>query len=293
MPNPNAGGPCIVVIAGKSLYLVDSGSGGSRTMSLNGLNPGAIRAAFLTHFHSDHLDGLGEMQLQRWVGGTHSDPMPVYGPPGVETVVAGFNMAYSQDFIYRVAHHGEDVVPRTGAGGKAFPFRQPAMGEAVPVYEADGLKVIAFGVDHSPVSPAVGYRFDYKGRSVTISGDTAKSANLEKFAKGTDLLMHEGLSMEMVQLMGTAAKNAGRENLAKIMHDIQDYHASPVQAAQSANAADAGMLGFYHIVPPLLVAPMKDIFLRGVADEFDGPVVVSQDGTFYHLPAGSDEITVN
>lgn len=293
MPNPNAGGPCLVVIAGTDVYVVDSGTGGSRTMALAGINPGAVKGLFLTHFHSDHIDGLGEMMLQRWVGGSHAAPLPVYGPVGVETIVSGFNLAYTPDFGYRVAHHGEDVVPRSGAGGQAIAFGVPGAGASVPVLEENGLTVIAFSVDHSPVEPSVGYRFDYKGRSVTISGDTAKSDNLEQFAKGTDLLMHEGLSAHMIKIMQAAAKKAGRDNIAKIMHDIQDYHATPVEAAQSATIADADMLGFYHIVPPLLVGPMKGIFLRGVEDAYDGPVVVSQDGTFYHLPAGSDDITVD
>ncbi len=293
MPNPNAGGPCLVVIAGQDIYVVDSGTGGSRTMTLGGVNPGAVKGLFLTHFHSDHIDGLGEMMLQRWVGGSHTAPLPVYGPVGVEAIVAGFNMAYTQDFTYRVAHHGEGVVPRSGAGGKPIAFGIPRAGEAVPVLEEDDLTVIAFAVDHSPVSPAVGYRFDYKGRSVTISGDTSKSENLEKFAKGTDLLMHEGLAAHMVKIMGETAKQVGRDNIATIMHDIQDYHATPVEAAQSAQTAGAKMLGFYHIVPPLLVAPMEGIFLRGVDEAYSGPVVVSKDGTFYHIPVGTDDVYVD
>jgi len=32
-----------------------------------------------------------------------------------------------------------------------------------------GLKITAFQVNHEPVYPAVGYRFDYKGRSVVRS----------------------------------------------------------------------------------------------------------------------------
>lgn len=293
MPNPNAGGPCLVVIAGQDVYVVDAGTGGSRTMALGGVNPGAVKGLFLTHFHSDHIDGLGEMMLQRWVGGTHSAPLPVYGPVGVGTIVDGFNMAYTPDFGYRVAHHGEDIVPRSGAGGSAVSFAVPPQGQAVTVLEEGGLTVIAFSVDHSPVSPAVGYRFDYKGRSVTISGDTAKSANLEKFAQGTDLLMHEGLAANLVKIMEHSARQAGRDNLAKIFFDIQDYHATPVEAAQSAETAGAKMLGFYHIVPPLLVKPMEGLFLRGVEDAYSGPVVVSTDGTFYHMPAGTDDVSVD
>lgn len=292
MPNPNAGGPCLTVIAGKSVYMVDAGTGGVRTMGLNGISPASIKAVLLTHFHSDHIDGLGETQMLRWAQGGHTSPLPVHGPTGVELITKGINTTYSQDFTYRVAHHGEDIVPPSGAGVTARPFIVPQDGEAAPVLQDGDLTVVAFSVDHSPVDPAVGYLFTYKGRSVLISGDTAKSKNLELFAKDVDLLMHEGLAPNLVGIMQQAAENAGQPRAAKIFHDILDYHASPKEAAESAQAAGADMLGFYHIVPPLLLGAMEGLFLEGVAEAYDGPVVISKDGMFYHLPAGSDEISV-
>ncbi len=292
MPNPNAGGPCLTVIAGENVYVVDAGSGGVRTMALNGINPGSINAVLLTHFHSDHIDGLGEMQLLRWAQGGWDTRLPIHGPKGVELIARGLNISYAQDFSYRVAHHGKDVMPPSGAGVVAKPFTVPQNGEAVSVLEDGDLKVIAFSVLHAPVEPAVGYLFTYKDRSVLISGDTSKSDNLELFAKDVDLMMHEGLAPNLVNVMKQAAANAGQPRAAKIFHDILDYHASPKEAAESAAAAGADMLGFYHIVPPLLLGPMEDLFLEGVADAYDGPVIISEDGMFYHLPAGSDEITV-
>jgi ribonuclease Z len=86
-------------------------------MWLMGLSTGSIDAILLTHFHSDHIDGLGEMMLQRWGNASHQDPVPVIGPQGVESVVQGFIDAYALDKKYRVAHHGEATMPPTGAGG--------------------------------------------------------------------------------------------------------------------------------------------------------------------------------
>jgi ribonuclease Z len=104
LPDPDRSGPCVAVIAGRRLYVIDSGSGSSRSLARMRLPQGHVAAVFLTHFHSDHIDGLGELMLQRWVNGAHDSPMPVYGPSGVEAVVEGFNRAYDQDSIYRVAH---------------------------------------------------------------------------------------------------------------------------------------------------------------------------------------------
>src|SRR3546814_5179333 len=80
-------------------------------------------------------------------------------------------------------------------------------------------------VDHRPVTPAVGYRFDYKGRSVVLSGDTGPSAMVERAAKGADLLIHEALQPDMVQTLADDLKAAGRAQTGQIMHDILDYHA--------------------------------------------------------------------
>jgi ribonuclease Z len=292
LPDPNRSGPCTAVIAGKRLYVVDAGSGSSRILSRMRIPQGRIDAIFLTHMHSDHIDGLGELQLQRWANGSSSSPVPIYGPTGVTEVVEGFNLAYRKSREYRVAHHGTEVVPPAGAGGIARPFAEPADGVAQVLIDDGGLKVTVFRVDHAPVTPAVGYRFDYKDRSVLVSGDTIKSANLQKFAQSVDLLVHEALAPQLVKQLTRGATAAGKKNLAKITRDILDYHASPVDAAEIARDAEVGHLLFNHIVPPLLLAPMEDIFLEGVEAAYAGPVTIGRDGTLVRLEAGSDAIEV-
>jgi ribonuclease Z len=164
------------------------------------------------------------------------------------------------------------------------------MGEAVTLVQDGDLTVRAFTVEHEPVAPAVGYRFDYRGRSVVLSGDTKRSANLAHFAEGVDLLVHEALAPQLVAVLTNAAERAERPNLRKITTDIVDYHTSPVEAAEIAREAGAGALLFYHIVPPLLIAPLQTIFLEGVAEAYPGPVVIGTDGTIARLPAGSEVI---
>lgn len=292
LPDPKRSGPCTAIAAGEHLFLIDSGSNSSRILSQLRMPHGEIDGILITHFHSDHIDGLGEMLLQAWVGGSRSQPVPIYGPVGVGEIVQGVNRIYSQDKVYRTAHHGEDVVPSSGAGAVARPFPEPEPGQASVIFDEGGLKITAFSVDHEPVDPAVGYRFDYKGRSVVVSGDTKKSKNLENFAQGTDLLVHEALSRKLVGIMTEGAEKAGLHKTAKITRDILDYHASPVEAAQSASAVGADHLLFYHIVPPLLLAPLEAVFVEGVSDAYPGPFTVGRDGTLVSLPAGSDEITV-
>jgi ribonuclease Z len=280
----------VAVIAGQQLFVVDAGSGASRRLTELRVPQGRIDAILLTHFHSDHIDGLGELLMQRWVNRGATAPAPVHGPTGVEEVVDGINRAYRLDSAYRVAHHGENIVPPSGAGGTAQPFPAPVEGRGEIVIEEGGVKVTAFRVDHTPVDPAVGYRFDYRGRSLVISGDTIKSANLQRFADGADLLLHDALAPHLVAILTRGAQAAGRENIAKITRDILDYHASPVDAAEVARDAGVGFLLYYHVVPPFPISPLETAFLEGVDAVYDGPLAVGRDGTTIHLPAGSDAI---
>ena len=285
------GGPCVIVIAGKRLIIIDSGTGGVRTLARMGFGPGSIERVLLTHFHSDHIDGLGEMMLQRWVGGTHTTPLPIHGPEGVDRIVAGFNEAYALDQGYRIAHHGADVLPPSGFGGTASPFAL-VDGEAT-VIDDGGLKITAFKVDHTPIEPAVGYRISYKGRTAVISGDTKAIPMVEKQAEGVDLLVHEALSPELVNMLGAAAKKAGRDNLAKIMHDILDYHTTPEEAAAIAARAKVKFLLFYHIVPPLPLSALEVPFLGKSREIYSGPLAVGRDGDFVSMPAGSTEVAIS
>jgi ribonuclease Z len=289
MPAPKASGPCIAVVAGQRLFIVDAGTDGVRNLGRMGYPSGRIEAVLLTHFHSDHIDGLGELAMIRWISTANTAPLPVYGPAGVQSVVDGFNTAYTLDAGYRNDHHGDSVAPLSGTGMVAKPFPQPALGELQTLIDDGNLKIEALAVDHSPIKPAVGYRFTYKGRSLLISGDTIKLPNVEKFAQGVDLLVHEALAPNLLKMMNKAAINAGNQVMAKVTHDVLDYHTSPVEAAEIARDAGVGHLLYYHIVPPL-VFPGQDILFLNGADEIFDRYTIGVDGTAFSLPAGSDEI---
>jgi ribonuclease Z len=273
--------------------VVDAGEGATRKLALMGMSPGLIDAILLTHFHSDHIGGLGEMMLQRWALGSHKEPVPIFGPQGVESVVQGFNAAYALDKGYRVAHHGEAVMSPVSAGGLARPFKMAQGSDASQlVLQRDGLTITAFPVDHGPVFPAVGYRFDYRGRSVVISGDTAASPTLAKYARGADVLFHEGLQTTMVSIMHESAVRKNKPALVNILASIPSYHTTPEEAARIAQQAGVRRLIFYHIIPPLPTAYLDAAFLGDAPNLFKGPITVGKDGTFVSLPAESKDTTV-
>lgn len=288
LPARERAASCTVVIAGKAMFVVDTGEGAARNIAQMGLPNGRIRALFLTHYHSDHIDGMGPMMLLRWTASGNTAPLPVYGPSGVEGVIAGFNAAYALDNGYRTAHHGAEITPPAAAGAVARPFEIPT--SPTVIYDAEGLRVTAFAVDHRPVQPSVGYRFDYKGRSVVLSGDTARSKTLEAAAKGADLLIHEALQPKMVRSLAAQLDKVGRKQTAQIMRDILDYHASPAQAADSARIAGVKMLVLSHVVPSMPSPYLNAAFLDGAEDHFDGPIIVGEDGEYFSLPANGTAI---
>ena len=179
LPDASRAKACVAVFAGGRVWVVDTGPGSWNRLALLRVDGARLAGVLLTHFHSDHIGDLGEFNMNSWVMGRR-DPLRVFGPPGVERVVAGFSEAYALDSQYRIAHHGAGFLPPAAAVMEARAIALPS-GPAAAVQE-NGLTITAFAVNHSPVRPAYGYRFDYRGRSAVVSGDTAKDAAVVRAA---------------------------------------------------------------------------------------------------------------
>lgn len=289
LPDHDRAGGCAAVIANGKFFLFDIGPGAWENVQLWRLPRASLKGIALTHFHSDHIGDLGEAVTQSWIAGRRI-PLDVYGPAGVVQVAGGFRSAYAFDATYRVTHHGEDALPPAGAATIARTIELPGPTEAAVIYDVDGVKVSAFAVDHRPVEPAVGYRVDFGGRSVVISGDTVKSENLIRHAAGTDILVHEALAKSMVDRVGDLIQEEGNGRLGKLTHDILGYHTSPVEAAEVASAARAKMLVLTHLVPAPPNRVARRLFLQGVSDAYSGKVVLGEDGMHFILPSGSTDI---
>ena len=284
LPDRTRAGPCLGVIAGQHLFVFDAGEGASETLQLMGVRQNEIEAVFLTHLHSDHIDGLDTVALQRWASGASREQMIVFGPVGTERVAAGLNEAYAIDQSYRVAHHGPEIMPPSGAGMDGREFAIPlADGEELELWNRDGVRIVAFRVDHMPTA-AAGYRVEYAGRSITISGDTARSQSLTQAAQGTDLLVHEVISPRLDAIMHQAAETAGRGNVSAIFHDILDYHTSPEDAGHVAQQAHVGALALTHFLPQTPIPGITSTFVKGARSTYDGPVFAMRDGDVISLP---------
>jgi len=278
---------CIMVRAGDEIYIVDIGDGANRNLGRWRIPMNKVQAVLLTHLHSDHISDLADLHLATWIPNRKSQ-LKVYGPQGVEFVTRGFEEAYQSDYFFRNEHHGDEVAPLHSVGFEPITID---LNEPI-IIEKDELKVTAFEVPHDPVKPALAFRFDYKGRSIVISGDTIYSENLISYSKDADVLFHEALSMNIVSMMEDFTKRSGNDLLSKILFDVQDYHTDPVDAAKAANEAGVKHLIFYHLAPAPAIWLVEDMFVRGVNSIRDD-WTLSDDGTMVVLPVNSEEIKIS
>ena len=93
------------------------------------------------------------------------------------------------------------------------------------VFDRGGVKITAFLVDHGPVQPALGYRVDYGGHSVALSGDTRMSENLIRVSQGVDVLIHEGIDPD-------ALRNRADHPDPALLEAIIAHHTTAEQAGE-------------------------------------------------------------
>ncbi len=288
-PDPDRAGPCTLVAAGGRVFLVDSGTGGAQRLQQLRVPMGRIEGVLYTHLHSDHISGLGDIAMNSWAAG-RTKPLELYGPPGVEGLAKGTFDAFGIDSKSRIDHHGEEIFELEAQAIRSTVFVVPSRDDTITLIEDGDLKVTAFKVDHVPLENAYGYRIEFKDRTVVFSGDTVRDQNMVRFGSDADVMVHEVMGMaNMYMLIGALRENGVSRN-AKILTDASEVHTSPVDAAEIANEANAGLLVYNHIVPPMPIGLMEDVFMRGVSDVRPDGVLLGYDGLRVRLPTGSDEI---
>jgi len=282
LPAPGRAQACIAVETPKHLYLVDAGSGSAATAALAGVPTEKLRGILLTHFHSDHISDIGDFNLNSWVAG-RPQPLQVIGPDGVDRIVEGLNITYELDRGYRVSHHGAEFLnPELGI------LQSRSISEGVIVDE-DGLRITAFEVSHPPIEPAFGYRLDYGGRSVVISGDSLVTDKIVEISDGADVVLHDAMELQLVQTAENVLRNAGATRTATVLHDIQDYHATTEDLQRLIDEAEIGLLALYHLVPAPRNAMAVAAFNRSIPEG----ALITEDAMVISLPSGSEDILID
>ncbi|MBP18243.1 MAG: MBL fold metallo-hydrolase [Gammaproteobacteria bacterium] len=287
IPSPGRAETCILVKAGEEMFVVDIGGSSADNLRSWNILFGKIKAVFLTHLHSDHISDLPALHQGAWILQNKTEKLKVYGPEGVSLVTEGFEKAYELDYDFRSEHHGEAIAPRQYAGfnAKTIDLNEPVL------FNKDGLKITAFKVIHEPIEPALGYKFEYKGRSLVITGDTSYAQSVIDNSMGVDVLFHEAQANHMVSVLENFALENGAKLRAKVMADIKTYHTTLIEAADIANKANVKKLVFYHLTPAPRNYLTELMFVRGV-NEVRKDWTLVEDGTLVVLPVDSDAIIV-
>ena len=282
LPAPGRAQACVAVETPDHLYIVDAGSGSAATAQLSGIPLEKMRGILLTHYHSDHISDIGDFNLNSWVAGRPAS-LQIIGPEGVNRIVEGLNITYELDRGYRVAHHGAELLnPELGI------LQSRTIGEGV-ILDEDGLRITAFEVSHPPIEPAFGYRLDYGGRSVVISGDSLVTDKIVEISDGADVVLHDAMALQLVQGAEAMSRGAGNTRLATVLHDIQDYHATTADLARLTAEAAIGQLALYHLVP----APRNAMAIAAFNGGLPDGALITEDGMMISLPANSKEISVD
>lgn len=282
IPAPGRAQACVAVETPEHLYIIDAGSGSAATANLSNVPMEKLRGILITHFHSDHISDIGDFNLNSWVAG-RPEPLQIIGPTGVERIVDGFNMAYELDRGYRVAHHGAELL-----NPELATLQSKTIAEGV-IVDQDGLRITAFEVSHPPIEPAFGYRLDYGGRSVVISGDSLVTDKIVEISNGADVVLHDAMSLQLVRGAAGMARTTGNTRLATVLKDIQDYHATTDDLNRLSSEAEIGQLALYHLVP----APRNAMALRAFSNDIPEGALLTEDGMVISLPAGSEEIGID
>lgn len=240
-----------LVIAGSERLLFDAGRGTTTGMARARVNSADITRIFLTHLHSDHVVSLPELLISPWAFDGRRVPLRVWGPAGTRAMMQHFQDALAFDI-----HVRRDLDEKFPADGVRVESTDITEGV---VYESGGVTVRAFLVDHGPVQPAYGYRVDYRGRSVAVSGDTKPSDSLVAATAGVDVLIHEiGRLKSDPAFAGPPDEVPGGSHLTRAqLMTIAAHHTDPVEVGVVLNRVKPKLGVFSHYnADPARVLPL-------------------------------------
>jgi ribonuclease Z len=257
-PNPARRGPSTLVALGPEQFLVDAGSGVGVQLIRAGVKAFDWPRVLITHHHSDHVIDLGHLLVTRWIVGQNA-PFEVWGPAGTKRQMEKLLDYLDWDIEIRRAHMHDR--PR--------PVVHVTEIEEGRLMEVGGVTVSAFTVDHDPVKPAFGFRFEGGGRTIAISGDTRPSENLMKWSRDADVLIHECCEMAKTPWF----PGCGWPSLEEKIRDLASYHTQPPDLGRVAAGARAKKLVVTHVMP----GSMPDELTKHARAHYEGPVVIGED----------------
>jgi ribonuclease BN (tRNA processing enzyme) len=262
-PRKESSGAAQVIISNGVAYVVDCGDGVARQLAFAGVPLTTLRHIFLTHQHSDHNADYGNLIWLAWASGLDTR-VDTWGPPPLEEMTKLFFQMNAYDIDTRISNEGRvPLVPLVHVH---------ELREGGQVMRDENVRVTATLVDHPPVMPAFGFRFDAADRSIVISGDTTPSDSLIKLAKGADVLVHSVLYVPAVDRLVARVPNASALKASIIAHQT-----SAEDAGRVAAAAGVKTLVLSHLVPADDPSVTDQMWIDAARTHFTGTVIVGKD----------------
>jgi len=247
-------------------YILDCGMGVTDQFARTGTPFNAVRAIFITHHHFDHNIEYGPFLLVGWSRGLLRS-VCAYGPPPLRQMTQDLLRAYQATINF----WAEDF--------KLPPFGMIDVHDlptAGPVMHDDHVKVTSVLVQHPPVTPAYGYRFDFPDRSIAFSGDTVPLEAVAQLARGADVLVHEAIDMAtMENLIRRAIAQGSPANFENQMHHMRVDHTPTEDVGRIAQDAGVKTLVLSHLSPSTNVS--DEAWHGPAAKYFKGRIVIGHD----------------
>ncbi|HXJ80046.1 MAG TPA: MBL fold metallo-hydrolase [Candidatus Methylomirabilis sp.] len=262
-PRKNVMSTAQVILANEIPYVVDCANGVPRQLVLAGVALPKLRHVFITHHHSDHNADYGTLLLLAWASGLRTR-VDTWGPPPLEKITRLFFEMSAPDIDVRIADEGRaPLVPLI----HPHEITQDGL-----VMQDENVKVTAARVEHPLVPLAFAYRFDAPDRSIVISGDTHRSDNLVKLARGADVLVHEAMWLPGVDRLVSFSPNA-----TTLRKHMIDSHTPVEEVGQAAAAAGVKTLVLSHLVPADDERVTDQMWIDLAAAHFKGQIIVGKD----------------
>ncbi len=257
-------GPSTLIEAGAEKIVIDVGRGASQRIWQLGIPLGNVTAVLLTDLHSDHTVGIPDLWLTGWINnryGGRKAPFQIYGPAGTADLMGNLEKAYAWDIKTRTA---DEKLP---AEGIAVAAKDVAAGV---VFDRGGVKVTAFNTDHGDnIKGTLGYRVDFGGHSVVLTGDTRPSDEIVKASKGVDVMIHE-VAFAKDELLGSN----------EAMKRIMEHHSSPQDAGTDFTRSNPKLAVYSHIVllgDDKVAAPTIGQVVTETRNTYESPLEVGTD----------------
>jgi len=245
-------------------FLVDAGLGVSQAICNQGIELNEIDAIFITHMHSDHYLELGPLIHTAWVSG-RVKPIPIYGPKRLKHYWKAFLESMVDDIRLRIDDEGRVDLE------KLTEFHSLEDGRSLYL---SATKIRVIRNVHPPIKDSFALRFEWGKFSIVLSGDTACMPEMISFADRTDLLIHEVMLSEGIDLL---ISRLGHED-AKLKNHLLQSHTLAENAGLIAKRAKVKCLALNHFVPDGFSEFNDEDWLRAVRKHWAGKVILGKDG---------------